>query len=69
MGRRAIRRGESGARGRAASGDGRRTTRRFLATARRVVIAAAGAATRWEATDHAAVGRDARYRREGFQYW
>jgi hypothetical protein len=33
------------------------------------VIAAVGAATSWEATDHAAVFRDARFRREGFQYW
>ena len=33
------------------------------------VIAAVGAATSWEATDHGAVARHHRYRREGFQYW
>jgi len=33
------------------------------------VIAAVGAASGWASADHRAVARDARYRREGFQYW
>ena len=32
------------------------------------VIAAVGARASWQRTDHAAVARDARYRREGFLY-
>jgi hypothetical protein len=33
------------------------------------VVAAVGAATSWADTDHAAVARHERYRREGFLYW
>ena len=32
------------------------------------VIAAVGARASWQRTDHAAVARDARYRREGYLY-
>ena len=33
------------------------------------VIAAVGGSTSFAATDHAAVGRDSRFRREGFLYF